>query len=324
MKSFGIFRLDGPPAKHVQPTGEFSDKDRLLNLGVYGASGGAYGTIADLWKFDHALLELAASSRPISRADVGEQPRRMASTASSVDLSGAAQGLREARPHRRASRTCRRNRAAQLPASRKRPRLIMFSRHRPDQSRRSVGEAKASPSTCFRRWRADEAAPRRQHRPRRDHPERARRRSSRSGARGDHGGQGRRRRNHRASARRPAPHHRRRHRPADGRDRPAAEPGDGGDRGDAGDRAAPPPACRLHRPREARGAHDRGRARRRRPAQPLAYYRRQARRRQHPRQPVHRAEPSARSKPRFGSARRSSSSTPAAMPTPRARSARPN
>ena len=30
---------------------------------------------------------------------------------------------------------------------------------------------------------------------------------------------------------------------------------------------APPPACRLHRPREARGADHRGRARRRRPAQ---------------------------------------------------------
>ncbi|GAA3901351.1 hypothetical protein GCM10022276_20150 [Sphingomonas limnosediminicola] len=56
MTSFGMFEVNLPPAKHVQPTGEFSDKDRLLNLGVYGASGGAYGTIGDLWKFDHALM----------------------------------------------------------------------------------------------------------------------------------------------------------------------------------------------------------------------------------------------------------------------------
>jgi CubicO group peptidase (beta-lactamase class C family) len=56
MASFGVFRFGRPAREHVQPTGEFSKEDKLLNLGVYGASGGAYGTIADLWKFDRALL----------------------------------------------------------------------------------------------------------------------------------------------------------------------------------------------------------------------------------------------------------------------------
>ena len=41
----------------------------------------------------------------------------------------------------------------------------------------------------------------------------------------------------------------------------AAEPRDGGDRRDAGDRAPPPAARGLHRARAARGAHHRGRAR---------------------------------------------------------------
>ena len=56
MASFGMFRIGTPPHRQVAPTGEFGDVDKLLNLGVYGASGGAYGTIGDLWKFDHALL----------------------------------------------------------------------------------------------------------------------------------------------------------------------------------------------------------------------------------------------------------------------------
>jgi CubicO group peptidase (beta-lactamase class C family) len=55
MKRFGFFKL-GAPYPHVAPNGEFSQIDPLLNLGVYGASGGAYGTIADLWRFDRALL----------------------------------------------------------------------------------------------------------------------------------------------------------------------------------------------------------------------------------------------------------------------------
>ena len=58
-------------------------------------------------------------------------------------------------------------------------------------------------------------APRRQYRPCRDDPQRARRRSSRSGARGVRRRRGRRRRHHRASARGPAPYPRRRYRPAD-------------------------------------------------------------------------------------------------------------
>lgn len=56
LRSLGMFRVDAPPHAHVRPTGEFSDKDRLINLGVNGASAGAYGTIGDLWRFDHALL----------------------------------------------------------------------------------------------------------------------------------------------------------------------------------------------------------------------------------------------------------------------------
>ena len=56
MKSFGLFHFGEPPHPHVAPNGEFSKEDALLDLGVYGASGGAYGTIADLWRFDRALL----------------------------------------------------------------------------------------------------------------------------------------------------------------------------------------------------------------------------------------------------------------------------
>lgn len=55
MKSFGMFAL-GKSRPHVAPNGEFANLDPLLNLGVYGASGGAYGTIGDLWRFDRALL----------------------------------------------------------------------------------------------------------------------------------------------------------------------------------------------------------------------------------------------------------------------------
>jgi CubicO group peptidase (beta-lactamase class C family) len=55
MKHFGVFKL-GAPYPHVAPNGEFAKVDPLLNLGVYGASGGAYGTITDLWRFDRALI----------------------------------------------------------------------------------------------------------------------------------------------------------------------------------------------------------------------------------------------------------------------------
>lgn len=56
LRSTGLF-VFGPPARaHVRPVGQYADLDGLLNMGVYGASGGAYGTIADLWRFDHALL----------------------------------------------------------------------------------------------------------------------------------------------------------------------------------------------------------------------------------------------------------------------------
>ncbi len=56
MKTFGMFKLNPPAHPHVKPIGKFAKLDQLLNLGVYGASGGAYGSIADLWKFDRALL----------------------------------------------------------------------------------------------------------------------------------------------------------------------------------------------------------------------------------------------------------------------------
>lgn len=55
MKRFGIF-APGRPLRNVAPDGEFANLDGMLELGAYGASGGAYGTIEDLWRFDRALL----------------------------------------------------------------------------------------------------------------------------------------------------------------------------------------------------------------------------------------------------------------------------
>jgi D-alanyl-D-alanine carboxypeptidase len=57
LRSFGFYRLGAVPFSHVRPIGEFADKDPMLNMGVYGASGGAFGTIGDLWQFDHALMQ---------------------------------------------------------------------------------------------------------------------------------------------------------------------------------------------------------------------------------------------------------------------------
>lgn len=57
MRGSGLFRFGKAPRRHVQPTGEFAREDALLNLGTYGASGGAWGPIQDLWRFDHALLK---------------------------------------------------------------------------------------------------------------------------------------------------------------------------------------------------------------------------------------------------------------------------
>lgn len=56
LKSLGIYTLGDDSTKHVRPNGEYANLDPLLNMGVYGASGGAYGTITDLWRFDHALM----------------------------------------------------------------------------------------------------------------------------------------------------------------------------------------------------------------------------------------------------------------------------
>lgn len=57
LKSLGLYRLGADGAAHVRPNGEYASLDPLLNLGVYGASGGAFGTIDDLWRFDHALMK---------------------------------------------------------------------------------------------------------------------------------------------------------------------------------------------------------------------------------------------------------------------------
>ena len=103
---------------------------------------------------------------------------------------------------------------------------------------------------------------RREHRPCGDGAQRARLGLSRPAARRPAGRGGRCRRHHRASARGPPPHHRRRHRGADGGLDAAAQLRDGRHRRDAGHRAPPPAACRLPRPRKARGTHHRGRARR--------------------------------------------------------------
>jgi D-alanyl-D-alanine carboxypeptidase len=68
LKSFGIYGLGARPASHVKPIGEAAEVDPLINLGVNGASAGAFGTIADLWKFDRALLDgtlLAEKEREI-------------------------------------------------------------------------------------------------------------------------------------------------------------------------------------------------------------------------------------------------------------------
>jgi D-alanyl-D-alanine carboxypeptidase len=68
LKSLGMYTLGPRPDSHVRPVGEASDLDPLINLGVNGASAGAFGTITDLWKFDRALLDgtlLPATEREI-------------------------------------------------------------------------------------------------------------------------------------------------------------------------------------------------------------------------------------------------------------------
>jgi CubicO group peptidase (beta-lactamase class C family) len=65
LKSLGFYALGTRPG-HVEPIGEARDIDKLIDIGVYGASGGAYGTIEDLYRFDRALLDgmlLSAASR---------------------------------------------------------------------------------------------------------------------------------------------------------------------------------------------------------------------------------------------------------------------
>ena len=56
MEAFGVYRFGKPRPPHVAPTGEDAEPDKLLDLGLYGASGGAYGRIGDLWRFGHALV----------------------------------------------------------------------------------------------------------------------------------------------------------------------------------------------------------------------------------------------------------------------------
>ena len=74
---------------------------------------------------------------------------------------------------------------------------------------------------------------------------------------------------------------------------PAAEPRDGRDRRDAGDRAPPPAARGLRRPRAARGAHDRGRPRGRARREPARPFHRAAARCRLPRLDLHRRRPPA-------------------------------
>ena len=57
LSSVGFFQFGRPRHGHVAPIGEASDVDGLIDLGVNGASAGAYGTIGDLWTFDRALLD---------------------------------------------------------------------------------------------------------------------------------------------------------------------------------------------------------------------------------------------------------------------------
>ena len=64
MRSLGMFAFGSPPLDHVRPNGEFADIDGLIHLGANGASAGAYGTIGDLWRFDHALLTGKLLPRP--------------------------------------------------------------------------------------------------------------------------------------------------------------------------------------------------------------------------------------------------------------------
>lgn len=57
LTSVGMFQFGAPRIGHVAPIGEAADIDPLINLGVNGASAGAYGTIGDLWRFDRALMD---------------------------------------------------------------------------------------------------------------------------------------------------------------------------------------------------------------------------------------------------------------------------
>lgn len=74
LASTGLFEF-GVPRANVRPIGEYSELDSLLDLGLYGASGGAYGTIEDLYRIDRALLSnrlMSASSREAMWTAPGE------------------------------------------------------------------------------------------------------------------------------------------------------------------------------------------------------------------------------------------------------------
>ena len=109
-------------------------------------------------------------------------------------------------------------------------------------------------------------------------PQREGRPQSRSGAGGSDRDRGWCRRHHRASARGPPSHPRRRHGAAQGGTLQAAELRDGRDRRHAGDRACDQASCRLPGARAPRRAHHRGRPRRGRTAQHAAAVHRPAER----------------------------------------------
>lgn len=57
LKSLGMYRIGTRERGHVKPIGDDAGYEEMMDLGANGASGGAYGTIGDLWTFDRALLD---------------------------------------------------------------------------------------------------------------------------------------------------------------------------------------------------------------------------------------------------------------------------
>lgn len=56
MRRFGVYQTGTPRPPHVAATGEDKVLDLVLDLGLHGPAGSAYGSIEDLWRFDRALM----------------------------------------------------------------------------------------------------------------------------------------------------------------------------------------------------------------------------------------------------------------------------